>query len=90
VQAVECVPHPGTGSTTIASDDKSVDYYQGSWSANGDFQVSSDFSAALRLLFFGNEATLTLGTGPDHGICDVYVGNELWRSLIPMRPRRVK
>jgi len=81
VQALECVPHPGTGSTTIASDDKSVDYYQGSWSANGDFQVSSDFSAALRLLFFGNEATLTLGTGSDHGICDVYVGNELWRSF---------
>ena len=80
-QALELLPHPGVTPMTISSSDKAVEYYQGGWSQIGDFHVSSDFSAALRLMFFGHEAALRLGTGPDHGICDVYVSGSLWRSF---------
>ncbi len=80
-QAVEMLLGTGTGPQTILSDDSQVDYYQGAWSPSGLFMQTTEPGAKLRLLFFGKQATLTLGTGVDHGICDIYVNNSLWRSI---------
>jgi len=81
VSAYEALPRPGSGQTTIASADAAVDYYRGSWTTSGALKVSEEISAGLRIAFFGDEATLTLGVGPEYGICDVYVNGMLWRGF---------
>lgn len=80
-KAVEMLLGTGTGTQTITSDNSLVDYYQGSWSTSGLFMQTADPGAKLRLLFFGKQATLTLGTDVDHGISDIYVNNRLWQSI---------
>jgi RHS repeat-associated protein len=58
----------------------------------GGFRESSQFSAGLSLLFFGenrkdaggvlgSNVVLTIGTGPDHAIFDIYIGGSLWQSF---------
>ncbi len=53
----------------------------GAWTDSAPYNVSSSFSAALSLMFFGDTATLTVGTGPDHGLFDVYVNHSFWQSF---------
>src|SRR5690606_6481990 len=55
----------------------------GSWTddAVNGFKEADSFSASLRLMFFGNTASLTFGVGPDHSIFDVYIGKTLWESF---------
>jgi TolB protein len=79
--ATEALRHPGLGSTTLLHDDGAIDYAQGTWTVQGDFQTSPDTGAVLRLAFLGNQVTLTLGTGPDHGMCDVYLDGTLRTTL---------
>ena len=82
-QALEVLPHPATTSdVTIAWDDDGV-VYRGSWTddAVNGFKEADSFSASLRLMFFGNTASLTFGVGPDHSIFDVYIGKTLWESF---------
>jgi RHS repeat-associated protein len=81
IEVLECLPHPGTGQTTVAHDDDVVEYVRGSWSVEGGFRASADPGAAFQVAFFGDEATLTLGVGPDHGLVDVRVDGMLWRSF---------
>ncbi len=59
------------------ADDHDAVVYSGNW-VNG---VTEDFDAALQISFFGEEITLTLGTGDDRSICDVLVDNVFWGSL---------
>src|SRR5262249_28474125 len=80
-QAYEALPHNATGTTTLAYNDPSIAFYQGIWTAANPFMVTSNFSAALRVAFFGNQASLTMGVGPDHAIYDVYVDGDLWQSI---------
>jgi RHS repeat-associated protein len=42
---------------------------------------TTQFSARLAFAFFGDEATLTMGTGPDHSIYDIYIDGSLWQSI---------
>jgi RHS repeat-associated protein len=81
VVAYETLPHPDSGLTVIASDDAAVDAYRGIWTTSGSLLESSNPSAALRVTFLGDEASLTLGVGPDYGICDMYIDGLLWRSF---------
>lgn len=81
VQALEALANPTTTTdTTIAYNDKGI-LVSGSWSDVSSFKESTQFTAALKLLFLGDEATLSMGTGPDHAIYDVYVGGSLWQSF---------
>lgn len=80
-QALELLANPATSSdTTIAYNDKGL-LLSGSWAAVSGFQESTQPTAALKLMFLGDEATLTIGTGPDHSIYDVYIGGSLWQSF---------
>ena len=85
VQAVELLPHPATtNDETISWDDEGVVYQDESmWAddATNGFKVTDSTSARMSLLFYGDVATLTFGTGPEHGIFDVYLGKSLWQSF---------
>jgi len=69
--------------STYDKDDLSgvVSYDVGTWTDDGDFKKCNQFSARMTLDWTGDEALLTIGTGPDHGIFDVYIGGSLWQSF---------
>jgi RHS repeat-associated protein len=82
-QALEVLAHPATTTDTIYAYNDDNLLYRGIWTddvVNG-FKVTTSVSASLKLMFFGSAATLTVGTGTDHGIFDVYVSGSLWRSF---------
>lgn len=80
IQALEVLAAPSTGGMVYAYDNQCITYH-GAWTDSAPYKVSSSFSAALTLMFFGDTATLTIGTGPDHSIFDVYVNGSLWQSF---------
>jgi hypothetical protein len=80
-QARETVANPATTTdTTIAFNDKSL-VLTGTWADVGGFKETTQFSARLAFAFFGDEATLTMGTGPDHSVYDIYIDGSLWQSI---------
>jgi RHS repeat-associated protein len=80
-QVLESMAGAGTpGTTTLAANDSSINYYRGNWTVNGSLMTSVDSSAALRVPFFGTQATLTMGTGSDHSVFDIYLDGDLWQS----------
>lgn len=82
--ATECIPHQGTGTSSIttAYNDKGIlATPTASWSNSGSYRETTDTSAVLKLLFFGQSATLTLGKGNDYGKCDVYLNNTLVQNF---------
>jgi RHS repeat-associated protein len=80
-QVLESMAGAGTpGTTTLAANDSSINYYRGNWTVNGSLMTSVDSSAALRVPFFGTQATLTMGTGFDHSVFDIYLDGDLWQS----------
>ncbi|KAB2905605.1 MAG: RHS repeat-associated core domain-containing protein [Anaerolineae bacterium] len=81
VQMQEILPTGSPVSDTFLSDDERIAYDGGSWQTSSPFEISPNLDAALRLNFVGREIEVTLGTGPDHGICDVYLDRTLWGSV---------
>jgi len=79
-QALEALAPPSGGGMVYAYDNRYITYH-GAWTDSAPYKVSSSFSAALSLIFFGYTATLTIGTGPDHGLFDVYVNHSFWQSF---------
>jgi len=67
-------------SVTIAHDDPNI-VYRGDWDANGSFHETTTTNARLAVMFYGNSSiNLTMGTGDDCGIYDVYINKTLWQS----------
>jgi RHS repeat-associated protein len=59
---------------------------RGTWSNAALFKETTDTSASLKFTFMVNleaatQPEFTFGTGPDHGIFDVYIGGSLWQSF---------
>lgn len=82
IQATELLATTATpSSTTTLEFDHPAVLYNGDWSDDDPFKVTTRFMASMQVVFFGRELSLTVGTGPDHGIFDVYLGNVLWQSL---------
>lgn len=77
---VEALPHPGTGETTLLHDVLPVIKY-GTWTASGGFGVTIDLEASLRAPVFGDELRVTLGVGPDHGLCEIYLNHTFWEGI---------
>jgi RHS repeat-associated protein len=65
---------------TIAFNDKGL-MTSGSWSDVGGFKRTDAFDARLMVGFFGDAVTLTMGTGSDHSLYDVYIDGSLWQSF---------
>jgi len=82
-QARETLAHPATSSDTTFAYDADTIIYVGTWTddAVNGFKVTDGIAASLKLLFFGDEATLTVGTGPNHGLFDVYIDKTLWNTF---------
>jgi RHS repeat-associated protein len=80
-QVYQGVPRSTTGTTTLAYNDPGVYYYQGTWSDANPFKTSTSTNAALRLAFLSSQVTLTMGTGPDHGIYDIYVDGSFQQTV---------
>src|SRR5690606_7443734 len=79
-QAFERIAEPTTISDTYDKDADEVDYTAGTWTDEGDFKKSEQFSAKMTVTWTGDEGLLTMGTGPDHSIFDIYIGGSLWQS----------
>ena len=81
-RALELLAHPATTNDMIyAYDDTSI-AYQGTWAPDAaTYMKSEGFSASLQIAFFGSHFELTVGTGVNHAIFDVYVNGSLWRSF---------
>jgi RHS repeat-associated protein len=70
----------GPYTETFTPNHTAIQYPRGTWTQNGDFRESENRDARLRLTFFGQELDLTLGTGPDNGIVDIYIDQNFWGS----------
>ncbi|MBL8152763.1 MAG: hypothetical protein JNM70_01165 [Anaerolineae bacterium] len=81
IRALELLTHPTTTSTTTLAYNNKGLLLDGSWSEVGGYKETTQSSARLKLFFLGDEATLSMGQGPDHGLYDVYVGGTLWQSF---------
>jgi RHS repeat-associated protein len=79
-RAYERLAQPTTITDTYDKDAAEVDYTAGTWTDAGDFKQSTQFSARMTVTWTGDEGLLTVGTGPDHSIFDVYIGGSLWQS----------
>lgn len=81
VQAQETVAHPAsTSDVSISHDDQSL-VTRGTWANVSGFKQSTEVRATLSVAFFGDAATLTMGTGPDHSLYDIYIDGSLWQSF---------
>jgi RHS repeat-associated protein len=81
IEALEMLAHrTATTDTTLAYNDKGLSL-SGSWSDVSSFKESTQIRASLALIFLGDEATLSMGQGPDHAIYDVYLNGTLWQSF---------
>ncbi len=80
-RAIEQLAHDASVVSTIGISDPAVSYYRGTWSTASGFKVTPDWWAAMTVAFTGQEAAITLGTGSDHGIFDIYVDGSLWESF---------
>ncbi|MBZ0282462.1 MAG: hypothetical protein K8L97_17105 [Anaerolineae bacterium] len=84
--ATECIPHQGTGTSTntIAATDKGIlASPPGTWTVVGGY-LRTDIEttgASLKMLFFGQSATLKLGKGNDAGKCDIYLNGTLVQTF---------
>ena len=77
----EAVRSATPGSTVLTNTDPAIGYPQGTWNPINNFSVSTDSSAALHVAFMGNQLTLQLGQGPDHGLCDLYIDDALYQTF---------
>ncbi len=79
VKAFEAVPDTIIYPRTYGATHAAIEYLRGTWSSTGS-KWTVDPNAALRVAFFGKQVTIGLGSGTDHGICDIYVNDTFWRS----------
>ena len=81
IEAQETLAHPATtNDVTIAYNDKSI-VTLGTWSNVSSYKESTALRASLLVSFFGDAAALTMGTGSDHSLYDIYIDGSLWQSF---------
>ncbi|GEM_PF-898598 len=66
-------------SRTYAYNHADIDF-NGTWSDSGSFKVTDTWSDSFAVQVYGDEITLTYGTGDDHSIFDVYINQTLYNS----------
>jgi RHS repeat-associated protein len=79
VSTLETLARPATVMATLDRNHAAVSY-TGTWSDTGGFRRTTEFWGRLSLTVSGQELRLVVGTGPDHGRCDVYVDGSLWET----------
>ncbi len=51
------------------------------WTDDGAYKKTTQFSGRMQIAYTGDEALLTIGTGPDHGMIDISINDWFWRSF---------
>ncbi len=58
-----------------------VTFTRGTWTDAGNFKKTTQFASVMQIAYTGDEALLTIGTGPDHGQFDLYINGRYWRRF---------
>ena len=80
-QAQEVTPRTSGATATTMDHNYAGLVYRGDWDAVGSYHEANAHDAAVSMLFYGDTATLTMGSGDDHSIFDVYIDGTLWQSF---------
>ncbi len=80
-RAFERLAQSTTVSATLTKTDTAVTFTRGTWTDAGDFKQTAQFSGRMQIAYTGDEALLTIGTGPDHGQFDLYINDTYWRRF---------
>ncbi len=80
-RAFERLAQSTTVSATYNKSATQVTFTRGTWTDAGDFKQTAQFSGRMQVAYTGDEALLTIGTGPDHGQFDLYINDRYWRRF---------
>ena len=80
-QAREVTPRTSGATATTMDHNYAGLVYRGDWDAVGSYHEANAHDASVSMLFYGDTATLTMGSGDDHSIFDVYIDGTLWQSF---------
>ncbi len=80
-RAFERLATATTVTNTLTKTDTAVTFTRGTWTDVGDFKQTAQFSGRMQIAYTGDEALLTIGTGPDHGQVDLYINDNYWRRF---------
>ncbi len=80
-RAFERLAQSTTVSATYNKSASQVTFTRGTWTDVGDFKQTAQFSSRMQIAYTGDEALLTIGTGPDHGMIDISINDNYWHSF---------
>ncbi len=80
-RAFERLAQSTTVTATYNKSATQVTFTRGTWTDAGDFKQTAQFSGQMQIAYTGDEALLTIGTGPDHGQFDLYINDNYWRRF---------
>ncbi len=80
-RAYERVAQSTTASATYNKAASQVTFPRGTWTDDGAYKKTTQFSSQMQIAYTGDEALLTIGTGPDHGQFDLYINDNYWRRF---------
>ncbi len=80
-RAFEHMATATTVTNTLTKTDTAVTFPRGTWTDDGAYKKTTQFSGRMQIAYTGDEALLTIGTGPDHGRFDLYINGRYWRRF---------
>ncbi len=80
-RAFERMATATTVTNTLTKTDTAVTFTRGTWTDDGAYKKTTQFSGRMQIAYTGDEALLTIGTGPDHGQFDLYINDNYWRRF---------
>ncbi len=80
-RAYERVAQSTTVTNTLTKTDTAVTFTRGTWTDDGAYKKTTQFSGRMQIAYTGDEALLTVGVGPDHGIIDISINGRYWRRF---------
>ncbi len=80
-RAFERLAQSTTVTATYNKSATQVTFTRGTWTDAGDFKQTAQFSGRMQIAYTGDEALLTIGTGPDHGMIDISINDNYWRRF---------
>ncbi len=80
-RAFERLAQSTTVTATYNKSASQVTFTRGTWTDDGAYKKTTQFSGRMQIAYTGDEALLTIGTGPDHGQFDLYINDNYWRRF---------
>ncbi len=80
-RAFEHMATATTVTNTLTKTDTAVTFTRGTWTDDGAYKKTTQFSGRMQITYTGDEALLTIGTGPDHGMIDISINGRYWRRF---------